>query len=81
MFKVVVKSEQIGCDSVIKTEISNVDQKLDQKLDGSVDDQTDRESVMNQDSYSYNTDVNITGGDQSVVIEKFEVFLKYLNFY
>jgi hypothetical protein len=74
---VLVKSEQIDCDSVIKTEISNVDQKLD----GSADDQTHRESVTNLDSYSYNTDVNVIGGDQSVVIEEFEVLLKYLNFY
>jgi hypothetical protein len=70
---VLLKSEQIDCDSVIKTEISNVDQKLD----GSVDDQTDRESVTNQDLYSYNTDANIIGGEQSVVIEEFEVLLKY----
>jgi hypothetical protein len=68
---VLVKSEQIDCDSVIKTEISNVEQELD----GSVSDQTERESVTNKDSYNYDTDMNVSGGDQSVVIEKFEVFL------
>jgi hypothetical protein len=68
---VLVKSEQIDCDSVIKTEISNVEQELD----GSVSDQTDRESVTNKDSYNYDTDENVSGGDQSVVVKKFEVFL------